>query len=249
MGPKKKKREQPGVPEWMVTYGDLMSLLLTFFILLASFSELKDPDEFRKVIEVIREALGFRGGMGHIDIPDSPTNATVNMLEEQAKRAANEMHIAEQNESNTVGRREKVSVVHDGSYHTLGKTLWFGPAETALTPDMQRMLREEVAPQIRDRTNIVRIVGHAAGYQDLTGGGFMGVAFERAENVHSFLVDELGVDARILRIEAAGNAEPFAAPPDGGEEPPGDRRVQIYMTDRTLGEVSRDPYGTGRGDN
>ena len=31
----------PGVPEWVVTYGDMMSLLLTFFIMLVSLSELK----------------------------------------------------------------------------------------------------------------------------------------------------------------------------------------------------------------
>ncbi|MBL4886213.1 MAG: flagellar motor protein MotB, partial [Planctomycetaceae bacterium] len=31
--------EPPGVPEWVVTYGDMMSLLLTFFIMLVSLSE------------------------------------------------------------------------------------------------------------------------------------------------------------------------------------------------------------------
>ena len=31
----------PGVPEWVVTFGDMMSLLLCFFILLQMFSELK----------------------------------------------------------------------------------------------------------------------------------------------------------------------------------------------------------------
>ena len=30
----------PGVPEWVVTYGDMMSLLLTFFIMLVSLSEI-----------------------------------------------------------------------------------------------------------------------------------------------------------------------------------------------------------------
>ena len=32
----------PGVPEWVVTYGDMMSLLLTFFIMLVSMSQLKE---------------------------------------------------------------------------------------------------------------------------------------------------------------------------------------------------------------
>jgi len=65
VGPKKKKREQPGVPEWMVTYGDLMSLLLTFFILLASFSELKKPREYQRVVDAIQDELGVNGGVGY----------------------------------------------------------------------------------------------------------------------------------------------------------------------------------------
>ncbi len=32
----------PSVPEWLLTYGDLMSLLLTFFVMLVSMSELQE---------------------------------------------------------------------------------------------------------------------------------------------------------------------------------------------------------------
>ena len=32
-----------GVPEWLVTFGDMMSLLLTFFIMLVSLSEVASP--------------------------------------------------------------------------------------------------------------------------------------------------------------------------------------------------------------
>ncbi|MEM7623541.1 MAG: flagellar motor protein MotB [Planctomycetota bacterium] len=244
-----KRQKKPGkeIPAWVVTYGDLMSLLLCFFILLAAFSELKDPDEFRKVVEVIREALGYKGGMGHADIPDSPTNAMVNMLEEAAKRADNEMFVSEQNETNTVGRDTKVSIVHDGNYQTVGKTIWFEPGMVDLSPRMQQQLREEVAPLIRDRNNIVRVVGHASGYQDLTGGSHHAVAFARAEAALDFLVDECGVDARILRIESAGNVEPLAETGGTAERVDADRRVQIYMTDRLIDQVSRDAFGTGRG--
>jgi flagellar motor protein MotB len=52
--PKRRQESGGGVPEWVVTYGDLMSLLLCFFILLAAFSELKQPREFREVLEKIK---------------------------------------------------------------------------------------------------------------------------------------------------------------------------------------------------
>ena len=55
------KKAQPGVPGWMVTFGDMMALLLCFFILLQMFSELKQDREYQRVITAIKEAFGFSG--------------------------------------------------------------------------------------------------------------------------------------------------------------------------------------------
>lgn len=49
----------PGVPEWVVTYGDMMSLLLTFFIMLVSMSEVKADAKFRSVMEALAQYLGY----------------------------------------------------------------------------------------------------------------------------------------------------------------------------------------------
>lgn len=52
----KKQAEQAGSPAWMTTYSDLMSLLLTFFILLFSMSVVSE-ERFREVAESLRMAL------------------------------------------------------------------------------------------------------------------------------------------------------------------------------------------------
>jgi len=49
---------EAGAPGWVVTFGDMMSLLLTFFILLLSFSTL-DKVQFDKLSGVIREGFGL----------------------------------------------------------------------------------------------------------------------------------------------------------------------------------------------
>ena len=49
--------EEPGVPGWVVTYGDMMSLLLTFFILLVSFSSIQES-KFKEAMESLQGALG-----------------------------------------------------------------------------------------------------------------------------------------------------------------------------------------------
>lgn len=52
----KKQADQAGSPAWMTTYSDLMSLLLTFFILLFSMSVVSE-ERFREVAESLRMAL------------------------------------------------------------------------------------------------------------------------------------------------------------------------------------------------
>lgn len=56
---RKKKEECPSVPGWLVSFGDLMSLLLTFFILLYSMSTIS-LEKFRASIRGITEAFGGR---------------------------------------------------------------------------------------------------------------------------------------------------------------------------------------------
>ena len=51
--------EEEGAPAWVVTFGDLMSLLLCFFVLLLSFSEM-DRNKYRVVSGSVRNAFGIQ---------------------------------------------------------------------------------------------------------------------------------------------------------------------------------------------
>ena len=46
-----------GIPEWVVTFGDMMSLLLTFFVLLLSFSTMEEI-RFNKAMASLKGTLG-----------------------------------------------------------------------------------------------------------------------------------------------------------------------------------------------
>ncbi len=57
-----KEEETTGVPEYMLTYGDMMTLLLCFFILLFAFSEI-DAKKFEIIMESFKGSAGIlRGG-------------------------------------------------------------------------------------------------------------------------------------------------------------------------------------------
>ncbi len=241
---KRKPPKGSDIPEWVVTYGDLMSLLLCFFILLVAFSEPKKPDEFRKVLEKIREALGFKGGIGVNDIEIQSANAEITIKSQNVNRGHDGRFVDEVPQRNIVGIAPQMTVVEEGNLHSIGGALPFSAGSTELSLDARAQLRDTVAPQIRDKKYIVRVVGHSWGPQDQTLGGHMLVSFERALAVRDFLVDECGVDPMIFRLEIAGDHQP--SPESNGASPSSNRRVQVYMTDKTVDQVHPDPFGTGR---
>lgn len=55
----KKNKEGSGAPQWMTTFADLMSLLMCFFVLLLSFSEM-DRQKFKQVAGSIERAFGVQ---------------------------------------------------------------------------------------------------------------------------------------------------------------------------------------------
>jgi len=60
-----------GAPAWIVTFADLMTLLLTFFILLLSFSNL-DTEKYRAIAYSMSQAFGVSWAPGSQVNPDLP---------------------------------------------------------------------------------------------------------------------------------------------------------------------------------
>lgn len=70
----RQKKQDAGVPEWMVTFGDLMALLACFFVLIISFS-IQDEKKLQVVAGSMREAFGVRSESrktGMIEVEGSP---------------------------------------------------------------------------------------------------------------------------------------------------------------------------------
>ncbi len=68
---RKKKEECKGIPGWLISFGDLMSLLLTFFILLFSMGTIS-LEKFHMVIKGITESLGGRKVIHESKILNAP---------------------------------------------------------------------------------------------------------------------------------------------------------------------------------
>lgn len=57
-----------GLPAWMATFADLMSLLMCFFVLLLSFSEM-DAMKFKRLAGSMAQAFGVQNTLNVTDIP------------------------------------------------------------------------------------------------------------------------------------------------------------------------------------
>lgn len=85
---------EEGAPAWVVTFGDLMSLLLTFFVLLLSFSRM-DNERFKELAGSLKEAFGVQRIVPAFDLPrgidlvarDFNTTFSAEQLEKQIKEA------------------------------------------------------------------------------------------------------------------------------------------------------------------
>ena len=246
--PEKKEAPKAEVPEWVLTFGDLMSLLLCFFILLAAFSEIKKPREYQDVIESINDALGASGGMGLAHIMEQLDNSMITFKDSRARRDGNERSTDENVDPNIPGKESEVSIVQEGARHAIGASIVFDAGSYELTKRDKDLIRTQIAPKIRGLKYICPIVGHAWGVEEKRSGlGFDELAFKRAQVVKDYLVLEGGVDPTILRVESAANSEPIDLGSSSGQGGDSNRRVQIYQTGRTVEQTHPDPNFTGAG--
>ena len=67
----------PGLPAWMGTFADLMSLLMCFFVLLLSFAEM-DAMKFKRLAGSMAQAFGVQN---KLKVKDPPKGTSLIALE------------------------------------------------------------------------------------------------------------------------------------------------------------------------
>ena len=241
---KKNRPPPPGVPDWVVTYGDLMSLLLCFFILLAAFSEIKQEREYVDVVRSIQKAFGYSGGVGQIDTDTPPTNSQLSEFEEIVNSMGRETRNNEARNPSTAGPNPTSSYVAEGLKNVVGTTIPFAGGSAAISSTTQEYLVNEVVPKLRGLRFNVEVRGHAFGREDRAGGGDVyTMGFERAKAVMDFLVMQ-GIESSRLSITSVGSREPISTDVNDKAAMGQNRRVQIILTEVLPDDVHPDPNGT-----
>ncbi len=160
---KPKKKCKRGAPEYMTTYGDMVTLLLTFFVLMFSSGE-AEPIEMRLILSAFKGSLGmFTGGntlskgsmveMG-MSVESLPSRQKGSSLA-RSKREAMEILKPEL-------RAKRVRIMEDerGITISLSADAYFKPGEAQLQLTKSSELLRKIGDLIARVPNRIRIEGH-----------------------------------------------------------------------------------------
>lgn len=156
---KKKQEECPpkGSPAYMTTYGDLMTLLLTFFVLLLSFSSMREA-KFRRAIGSLKGALGVLPNEQTIVEPQIvPIPQLTNLQESEIAESIVELE--EASAELDISESIKLEIEEEGIKITISDTVLFDVGSARLKDDILPFLTA-IANLVTGWPNFIEIYGH-----------------------------------------------------------------------------------------
>jgi chemotaxis protein MotB len=225
--------EEEGAPAWVVTFGDLMSLLLCFFVLLLSFSEM-DRNKYRIVSGSMKNAFGIQRKKPVFESPKGQRmiskefdqaivlikvqdliDPLIQEMEEEFEEFKGAVDIEVDEEEVTI------RMMGEATFDT-------GKAELrkAFAPLLLRI--GEVLSKTKGE---IIIAGHTDNVP-LIGGQFksnLGLSMARAGSVAEFLLKSTAIDPKRLSTMGFGEYRPIE-PNDTEEGRQKNRRVEIIIS-------------------
>jgi chemotaxis protein MotB len=210
-------------PEWLLTYGDLMSLLLTIFVMLVSMGELKQTDKFQGVADSLHEQFGHGDAQfGLVAGEFQPRNSMLAAAAVAFRSQRTSAMSRETPPETAVAANQPERLIRPGDRTTIGTAISFADETAELSEQNQSDLRG-IAALLSGKPHLIEVRGHAA---PLPIGGASDadpweLAYRRARATTQFLVDDLKIDEARIRLTAAGATEPV--------RPGHDSRVEVFL--------------------
>jgi chemotaxis protein MotB len=222
-----------GAPEWLVTYGDIMGLLLCFFIVLVSMSEIKENERFQQVMESLRKAFGggYEGSTGTFPVRDMSSNSLIEKLME-LELSDVDKKAGDADEEGIHGKKFRVTSVRDGLQIVVGGRITFDRFSAMLKPEARELLAK-TAERLRGYNTKILVRGHATReplpedslYEDPRD-----LSYARAKAVAQELERNGVRRARLIPV-AVGDTEPLVRQAYTDERRALNRRVEILVTE------------------
>ncbi len=222
----------PNHERWLITYADLITLLMIFFIIMYTISNINSK-KFAQLSASMTEALlGQNSGYilgdapGPLMIPDS--TAAGGRTELASMRKAKE-EIEKYIEKQGLKSKVEVSQEERGLVISLKEALLFNKGSAQITPPAREVILK-VGQVLSQLPNNIRIEGHTCNLPIHTAQfpSNWELSTARATNVVRFLVTEVGIKPEKLSATGYGEFRPVA-PNTSEANRARNRRVDIVV--------------------
>ncbi|OEF97586.1 hypothetical protein BHF71_11160 [Vulcanibacillus modesticaldus] len=244
----KKDNVKKGAPAWMATFSDLMTLLLVFFVLLFSYSEI-DASKFRMIANSFKGIFDDQATFILDNPPSSPVEnefPPVDLKKHETDQGSKENEKDRQmNEfltkinkylrdyelegvvSATREKRGVVLVLQENVLFDLGR---------AVVKEQAKPFLGKVADLIKTLPNMIEVEGHTDNLRIIQPSHYTSnwnLSGDRAANVVNYFINEHSIDSRRFKISGYADTQPIAsnATEKGRQK---NRRVVIVILDEEI---------------
>ena len=233
---KKQKESSEGAPEWMVTFSDMTTLLLTFFVMLIAMANF-DKVKYETVKASFKDSMGILSGWDEPEVPPivPPLRQKFNNEEDRIRGIGYRLKKKFVEE----GKPESINVTtkKEGLLLTLRESdsIGFSTGGTQLTSGM-RVVLDEIAREVKSESNRIIIAGHTDSQPMIEGGRFPSnweLSVARARSVQQYLI-QAGVAEGQTSIAGYADTQPVPIKAESlkmslVERQKANRRVEILV--------------------
>ena len=248
--------EDKGAPKWVVTFGDLMSLLLCFFVLLLSFSEM-DRQKYKLVAGSLAKAFGIQRKEKATESPKGATMVALSFDQDLVPQHRRQEYIAMTDkesssedysakeamealgeelkaalEGKLKGLEDKIEIEVEGNQTIirLQGTATFDSGRAKIKSQVTPIL-QEIGLRLKDTGGDIIVAGHTDNVP-IHGGRFdsnLKLSIGRAAEVAEFMIDTVKIPPERISTMGFGEYRPAYSndTADGREK---NRRVEIILT-------------------
>ena len=226
---------EEGAPMWVVTFGDLMSLLLCFFVLLLSFSEM-DRQKYKELSGSLQNAFGVQREKQVFDNPQGK-RIIAKDFDQEAITLSKETDILEQVREAIRGSfgpyADLIEFDSDDAHKVrirlMGEST-FDSGRADIREAMKPLLNKIVDVFSSNEENII-VAGHTDNVPLKKGSHFktnLQLSMARAASVADFFLSQGGIDPSRISTMGFGQYRPIGSndTPEGRRK---NRRVEIIL--------------------
>ena len=227
-----------GLPGWLATFGDLMSLLLTFFVLLLSFSSMEEV-KFQKAMGSLRGSLGVFDSKPELS---QPIRVNMPIVRGSVAQSQNIRKSAEEVEKTLSDEGFEGDITLEGTASGLviriKAPVLYDVGNAVLKPSIQNALNK-IGKMLLLLPNQIVVQGHTDSKPIIRGSYPTNweLSFQRAVNVVRYLIMETNIHGRRFSAEGYGEYRPLV-PNTTETNQAQNRRVEIHILHRGESDVN-----------